>query len=197
MARVAWWNVALEALARDPLLAPLCAQARERGLEANADLLATYVRAVCGQQVSTAAAEKTARKVLAFAGEDAPAAVLASASIQELADLGLSAAKAQAISWLAQGYLLGPLTREALAPLTDTAVRARLTALKGIGPWTADMVLIFGLNRPDVWAASDYGLRSAVAAKGLTMDIGNRFAPWRTAAGWLLWNERSRAPVQY
>ena len=88
-------------------------------------------------------------------------------------------------------------TQPALESLDDAAVRARLTAVKGVGPWTADMVLIFGLNRPDVWAQTDFGLRKALEKTGLDAKDPQVWAPWRTAATWLLWQSLTATPVQY
>lgn len=196
---VSWWDEALEALSHEPYFAA----ARERtagcGLLRCRSLFSTYVRAVCGQQVSTAAAEKTARSVFAFAGfdDDRAAEPIARADAQALRALGLSQTKAQALSGLACGFVAGPLAREALARLDDAQVRDRLTALQGVGPWTADMVLIFGLNRPDVWVRTDFGLRKALEKTGLGQKDSSQWAPWRTAATWLLWQSLTSTPVQY
>ena len=94
-------------------------------------------------------------------------------------------------------YVEGSFTAPALESLDDAAVRARLTAVKGVGPWTADMVLIFGLNRPDVWAQTDFGLRKALEKTGLDAKDPQVWAPWRTAATWLLWQSLTATPVQY
>ena len=98
---------------------------------------------------------------------------------------------------LLQKYVEGSFTAPALESLDDAAVRARLTAVKGVGPWTADMVLIFGLNRPDVWAQTDFGLRKALEKTGLDAKDPQVWAPWRTAATWLLWQSLTATPVQY
>lgn len=198
MAIVSWWNDALEALSSEPYFREAACRTQGTGLLVCENLFATYVRAVCGQQVSTAAAEKAARAVLAYAGAaEEPAAVLARSNPDELRSLGLSAMKAQALVSIARGYDEGSLRADALAGLEDDAVRARLTAFRGIGPWTADMVLIFGLNRTDVWAQKDFGLRKALKQTGLEHADSAAWAPWRTAATWLLWQSLTASPVQY
>lgn len=134
--------------------------------------------------------------VFGFAGDNA-ADALAGSSVDALRDLGLSQTKAGALVAIAQKYVEGSFTAPALEALDDTAVRSRLTAVKGVGPWTADMVLIFGLNRPDVWAQTDFGLRKALEMTGLGAKDPLTWAPWRTAATWLLWQRLTSTPVQY
>lgn len=109
-----------------------------------------------------------AQSVFRYAGDkgDNAADALAGSSVDALRNLGLSQTKAGALVAIAQKYVEGSFTAPALEALDDAAVRARLTGVKGVGPWTADMVLIFGLNRPDVWAQTDFGLRKALEKPG-------------------------------
>lgn len=196
MAVVSWWSIALEALSGNPFFREAARKTAGSGLLACDDLFATCVRAVCGQQVNTAVAEKTARAVFDFAGVNA-VRTLAQCDVLQLKSLGLTQTKAQAIAAFARGFDEGSLSRSVLEPLEDEAVRARLTQMHGVGPWTADMVLIFGLNRPDVWAIRDFGLRKALKLSGLENENSEQWAPWRTAATWLLWQSLTAAPVQY
>lgn len=198
MAIVSWWNDALEALSSEPYFCQARSKTAGKGLVVCEDLFKTYVRAVCGQQVSTIVAEKTAAAVLKYSSvSDDPASVIAGSFPEQLRALGLSAMKAQALVSIARGYVEGSLQSEALALLEDDAVRARLTSIKGVGPWTSDMVLIFGLNRADIWAQKDFGLRKALRQTGLEHEDSSRWAPWRTAATWLLWQSLTESPVQY
>lgn len=198
MAVVSWWQEAVDALGAEPFLRTMAQKSAPAGLAVCEDLFATYIRAVCGQQVSTVVAQKISGAVLDFAGSSSPAHAIASAGVEKLRSLGLSNAKAQALSAIARRYEDGALTAETLTGLEDDAVRERLTEIKGVGPWTADMVLIFGLNRPDVWAGRDYGLRKAIDAAGFADVDSLRWAPWRTAATWLFWRSLpNSAIVQY
>ena len=196
MAVVSWWDEALEALSVEPFFAQMRIRSAGTGLEVCENLFNTYVRAVCGQQVNTVVAEKTALKVLDFAGDN-PATRLAATELDELHALGLTVGKANALQGLARGFLEGRLTLEALSALDDAAAKERLVSVKGVGPWTADMVLIFGLNRPDVWAIGDFGLRKALAESPLADKDCSLWVPWRTAATWLLWRSRTAEPVRY
>jgi 3-methyladenine DNA glycosylase/8-oxoguanine DNA glycosylase len=75
--------------------------------------------------------------------------------------------------------------------MSDQEVRALVLPVFGIGPWTADMLLIFGLGRLDVWPVTDLGLRVGVAMsypEEQPLALGERFAPYRSAAAWYFWN---------
>lgn len=201
---VSWWEDALDHLKSDSALAPLIEKSRGDGLMPCTDLFTAMVRAVCGQQVSNAAALKAKDRVLKAAEEASPGNYplgIHTLGLEGLKGLGLSGAKQSALWNLAQGALTGTLTHEALSFLTDDEVLARLTAIKGVGPWTAHMILIFGLNRPDVFPVGDYGLRAAGLKVFGNLDtmlsVSTAWRPYRTAATWLLWRDRTGFAVRY
>lgn len=140
---VSWWEAALNHLKSDSALAPLIEKSRGDGLMPCTDLFTAMVRAVCGQQVSNAAALKAKDRVLKAAEEASPGNYplgIHTLGLEGLKGLGLSGAKQRALWNLAQGALTGTLTHEELDSLTDDEVLARLTAIKGVGPWTAHMI---------------------------------------------------------
>ena len=124
-----------------------------------------------------------------------PEAVMA-APDEVLRGVGLSARKAEYVRGLAAAALARDPDFDELASLSDDEVMARLTALRGVGPWTAHMFLMFGLQRPDVLALDDYGIRLAV---GRLLDLGGpaspaqvaeaaeRWRPYRSVALFYLW----------
>ncbi len=201
---VSWWEAALDPGPSDSALAPLIEKSRGDGLMPCTDLFTAMVRAVCGQQVSNAAALKAKDRVLKAAEEASPGNYplgIHTLGLEGLKGLGLSGAKQSALWNLAQGALTGTLTHEELDSLTDDEVLARLTAIKGVGPWTAHMILIFGLNRPDVFPVGDYGLRTAGLKVFGNLDtmlsVSTAWRPYRTAATWLLWRDRTGFAVRY
>ncbi len=116
----------------------------------------------------------------------------------ELRGAGLSRSEAAAIKDLAAKALDGtvPASTRALEKLSDAEIVERLTAVRGIGPWTVEMLLIFRLARPDVLPATDYGVRKGYAlvrgARELPspkalLAYGERWRPYRTVASWYLW----------
>jgi DNA-3-methyladenine glycosylase II len=109
---------------------------------------------------------------------------------------GLSRQKRAYLLDLAKHFDSGEIPTRRLARMSDEEVIESLTRVKGVGRWTAEMFLIFVLNRPDVWPVDDLGLREAAraafnlparpTAKELTA-LGERFRPYRTLATWYLW----------
>lgn len=152
------------------------------------------VRIVIGQQVSTAAANAIWSR---FSSAIAPTPEdLSAADDATLRGLGLSAAKAAAIRGLAHAVLDGVFTPEDMPAHSNDAITAAITAMKGFGPWSAQMYLMFGLARPDIWAPGDLGIRTGLQyylGRDERPDIEetaaaeSRFTPHQTAASLLLW----------
>ena len=152
-------------------------------------------RIVVGQQVSVASAEAIwGRTVLAVQPFE-PQALLALED-RKLVAAGLSGAKIRTLRAVATAAANGlDLTR--LDHLADEEVHAALTAVSGIGPWTADIFLLFCLGRADAWAAGDLALQvAAQEAFGLEerpdkvamLELAERWRPWRGVAARLLWS---------
>jgi DNA-3-methyladenine glycosylase II len=168
------------------------------------DLFAVLVRTVISQQISTKAARSIGQRLLAALGRRGltPAAVLALAD-EALRAAGLSAAKRRSIRALAAAAADGTLDLAALPRMDDAAVRAALLPIHGIGPWSVDMILIFGLGRLDVLPVGDLGLRMGVKELyGLAAPPGPReleelaeaWRPYRTIATWYFWRSRGFVP---
>lgn len=157
---------------------------------------ATLVLLILEQQVSLASARATFEKLSQTAGAITPDAVLA-LDDAALRSAGLSRQKARYARLLAEEAASETLDVDGLARLDDDAVRARLTKITGIGPWTADVYLLMALKRADIWPVQDLAL--AVAAhevKGLParpgadelLKMGEAWRPWRTVAARILWH---------
>jgi DNA-3-methyladenine glycosylase II len=148
------------------------------------------------QQVSLASAAAAYRKVAERVGTMTPQGVLAT-SPEQLREDGVSRQKDRYLRALAEAVLGGGLDLAGLDSLDDDAVRAALTALPGIGPWTADVYLLACLGRPDLWPVGDRALQVA-AAEALELEatpgpaeltvIGERWRPHRSTAARLLWH---------
>ena len=142
-------------------------------------LVAQLVRAICAQQVSVAAADALEVRLWDACGGEVSAQALLRLGAEGVRAAGLSRAKASCLQSMAEAMAQGRLDQETMAGKDDETVIGQLVALPGIGRWTAEMVLLFGLHRPDVWPASDLGIRIAV---GLLEDGGGRHAVPRPAA---------------
>ncbi len=157
------------------------------------------VRSVAYQQLNGRAAETIFSRFLAlFPGQKFPTPEqIVAASDERLRQAGLSRAKTAAIKDIATQTLAQVVPdRRALAKLSDAEIIERLTVIRGVGPWTVEMLLMFTLGRPDVLPATDYGVRSGFAlVYGLKelpkpKDLaayGERWRPHRTSAAWYLW----------
>lgn len=157
---------------------------------------AALARAILFQQLATRAASAIhARFATLYDGRPTPAAVLATPD-EVLRGVGLSWAKTAAIKDLAAKALDGTVPLTGLSRLGDQDIVDRLCTVRGIGPWTAEMFLIFQLNRPDVWPVGDLGVRtgyarihslSSVPAPRVLASEGERYRPFRTVAAWYCW----------
>src|SRR6202035_6147544 len=124
-----------------------------------------------------------------------PSAVLAT-SLETLRACGLSGAKATALLDLALKFSDGPVPVDKLAGMTDDEVVTRLTEVRGVGRWTAEMFLLFELRRPDVWPVDDYAVAKGYAVihrlpeapkPRMLRDLGEISRPFRSAAAWYCW----------
>lgn len=158
------------------------------------------VRIVIGQQISTAAADSLWKRFEDTLPRISPNSIL-TLSDDDMRMLGMSSQKAAYIRGLAEAVKKKILDPAALEQLSDEDVYAAITALKGLGNWSAEMFLMFGLARPDIWPSGDLGiqegLRKYLRAEdrpdaAMTLREGKRFAGRRTAAALLLWHMKAR-----
>lgn len=161
------------------------------------DPFPTLLRSILFQQLAGKAATAIERRVLALFGDRYPApAELAAADAEALRAAGLSRQKQGYLADLALKALDGTVPFDRLAALDDDAVLQHVTKIHGVGPWTAHMLLIFSLGRPDVLPVGDYGVRKAAqtaygldtlpSAADLTA-LGEPWRPYRSVASWYLW----------
>ncbi|MDX2222790.1 MAG: DNA-3-methyladenine glycosylase 2 family protein [Rhodospirillaceae bacterium] len=157
----------------------------------------TLVRIIIDQQVSTAAGRAIWAKLERAAGGAVTSAAVAALTEPALRAAGLSSQKARYIQGLTDAVETGTLDLAAVNRADDDTVRERLTALKGIGPWSADIYLMFGLGRPDIWPVGDLGLqhgarlllnlRTRPNPKRLDR-LGESWRPYRSSAALFLWH---------
>jgi len=196
--RVSYSEAAQILGARDPVLAQLIEDAGPMRLpRARLSPFEALVQAIVYQQLAGAAARAIhGRLVDAMSGDVTPDAQLA-LSDETLRAVGLSAAKVRSLRDLATKVLDDTVvvSPRRLARQSDEEVTRRLTAVRGIGPWSADMFLMFQLRRLDVWPVGDFGVRNGYGlawkvpmptARELE-PLGDRFRPYRTVVAWYCW----------
>lgn len=183
--------------AADPRMAALIARIGPHRPIRTADPFDSLVQAIISQQVSMKAAAAIAKRVRALCPSGRfTAKELRARRLPTLRRAGLSRQKAIYIHDLADHFASGRLSASKLRRMSDDEVIAATTAVKGIGRWTAEMLLIFCLERPDVWPVDDLGLRKAVqrflnlaetpAAREIR-DVAAPWRPYRSYATWYLW----------
>jgi DNA-3-methyladenine glycosylase II len=157
------------------------------------------VSSIIGQQLSVKAAD-TIEARLRQAVQDITPQGLVGQDLEVLRQQGLSYSKANYIRGLADAFGTGVIDPHALEAMEPAEVSTTLTALKGIGPWTAEMFLIFGMGHPDIWSPGDLGLRKAVEAhfgsKQSSSEVAKRWAPYRSYAALYLWEYFDSAKKQ-
>jgi DNA-3-methyladenine glycosylase II len=169
------------------------------------DAYGTLIRSIVGQQLSTKAAATIYGRVLELFGEHTPTPKqLLKVDPEKLRAAGLSHAKVAYLRDLAEHVEDGALELERLPDLPDEEVAAQLTAIKGLGQWTADMFLMFHLGRPDILPVGDQGIRRAIQVEyGLRklpdakrmQKIAKPWRPYRTLASLYLWSSLDNTPA--
>jgi DNA-3-methyladenine glycosylase II len=159
----------------------------------------TLVQAVAHQQLTGKAATTILGRVIAlYPGKKFPTPEdLVRTPDAKLRGAGFSRAKVAAVKDIAAKTIEGIVpSPRAMAKMTDAEIVERLTSIRGVGPWTVEMMLIFTLGRPDVLPATDYGVRKGFArcyrlrelpSPKDVMAYGERWKPHRSAAAWYLW----------
>jgi DNA-3-methyladenine glycosylase II len=165
---------------------------------------AYLARAVVYQQVSGRSAEPIWRRVQDLVDGPFSARAAAALSTEQLRSAGLTGGKARAISELASAVASGQLPLATLARRPDDEVVAALTAVWGIGRWTAEMFLLLHLGRLDVWPVGDLAVRRGFARSWalpseptpVALDaLGERFRPYRSVVAWYCWRAHAPAAV--
>jgi DNA-3-methyladenine glycosylase II len=153
-------------------------------------------RAIVFQQLAGRAAMAIYGRVVTAVGGRLTAAALLATDDASLRAAGLSGNKLAALRDLATKSTDGTVPLAAIGRLTDERIVERLVQVRGIGVWTAEMFLLFQLQRPDVWPVDDFGVRAGYARlHGMAtpptpkelVPLGDRFRPYRSAAAWYCW----------
>jgi DNA-3-methyladenine glycosylase II len=197
-ARVSYGKATEVVAARDPVLAGLVAEAGPMRIARRAmSPFEALVQAIVYQQLAGAAARAIHGRLIAALDGDVTPEGLLGLSDETLRAVGLSGAKVRSLRDLATKALDGTLvlSPRALARQSDDEIIARLSSVRGIGPWSAQMFLIFQLRRLDVWPVADLGVRHGygLAWKVPTPSarelepLGEPYRPYRTVVAWYCW----------
>lgn len=155
------------------------------------------IRAIIFQQLSGKAARTILNRFLTIYDNKFPTPVaLKSTTLSALRTAGISGQKAGYLNDLAQKFIDGTIQSKKLSTMSDEDIRAHVIAVKGVGPWTADMFLMFTLGRPDVLPTGDLGIQKgmqklfklrSLPTPEKMQKLAEAWRPYRTVACWYLW----------
>jgi DNA-3-methyladenine glycosylase II len=184
----------------------LATRLRRRSERRPADAYGALLRTIVGQQLSTKAARTIYLRVLElFDGRTPTPEQLLEAGEESLRAAGLSGRKVEYVRDLASHAISGELELDRLDELSDEEAIEEIVAVRGLGRWSAEMFLLFHLERPDVLSGGDLGIRRAVQveygldempAPALVLEIGEPWRPHRSLASLYLWESLAGAPVE-
>ncbi|MGY8669773.1 MAG: DNA-3-methyladenine glycosylase family protein [Candidatus Poseidoniales archaeon] len=199
-----YWDVAKQHLRSvDTVIGDLIDRFEEPPLSSKEELFETLIHSIVGQQISAIAADAIWGRMGQLIDLSNPDS-FEQVSDQELRDVGLSFRKIEYI----RGIILAWPHLSAIDwdNISDDEVRKELISLRGIGPWTTDMILIFNLLRPDILPLGDIGVVRMIErfyadgeplGQDELLEIGSRWIPYRTVATWYLWRVLDPEPVEY
>lgn len=202
-----FWDEATTHLkGRDRILKKLIPRHESEWLGPSTTPFITLARAIVGHQISVKSADTMWKRFTEACGrQPSPRSVMVVAET-DISHTGLSKRKAEYILDLAVHFAEKKVVPSRWQTMEDEAVIAELCSIRGIGRWTAEMFLIFNLQRPDILPLDDASLLKAISLHYFSGEPVSRFearevaqawAPWRTVATWYLWRSLDPACVRY
>jgi len=191
----------------DPVLAPIIKRAGPCTMRPHRNYYQELVESIISQQLSVRAAAAILKKFVALFGDNFPSPEqILSKDIETYRSVGLSRNKTMYIRDLAQHVIDGTVQFDHLDALSNDEIVAELTAVKGIGEWTAHMFMMFCMGRPDVLAHGDLGIRNGIqklyglkklpdAATVQRIAQKNNWHPYESVACWYVWYSLDNKPV--
>lgn len=206
-----WWDEARKDLSKaDPVMASIIEGVGAQYLQSRGGPFETLLRSIVGQQISVKAASNIWARFVKACPVLTPE-VISRKHRKTLRSVGLSERKIDFVFDVCRFFMAESEFLEAMNELEDEEIIEKLTTIKGVGRWTAEMFLIFTLNRPNVLPLVDFGFLeamrrayfprikqedwSAVDRKEEILQITSKWEPWRSAATWYLWRSLNNSPV--
>ena len=202
--RPEYWDLAKKELSRkDDVLQGIINEFDDLELVSRGDLFYTLIRSVIGQQISVKAASTVWSRFCERIGDIEPKNIL-SADIEELRSCGLSQRKAEYVIGISESW--SDYDSLEWKEMSDEEIIQELIKLRGVGKWTAEMILIFTMLRPDVFPIGDIGMirgieKSYNSGERMSVEelyaISEKWKPWRTVACCFMWRTVDPEPVEY
>ena len=205
-----YWNEAKKYLSKkDKILAKLIKDYRspsETVLISRRDIFFSLCKSIIGQQISVAAANSVFFKFKKACNNKINAKVVSKLSFSQLKKCGLSRQKVLGIQSLAKQTIDKSFNPKLINRMNDEEAINYLSNLRQIGRWSAEMILLFTYNRPNIWPIQDIGLLRAISKnykkkylppKKFVSLLQKRFSPYCSVATWYLWRSIDPEPIQY
>jgi len=202
-----YWSQAKKKLAkRDNVMKILIKKYNTNHLISRNDVFFSLCKSIIGQQISVAAANSVFLKFKKKCKNKISAKVVAKISFSKLKSCGLTKQKVKGIKNLANKTLDGSFNPKLINKMTDEEAIIYLSELRQIGRWSAEMILLFTFNRPNIWPLQDIGLLRAISnnykkkyfpPKIFLNKLYQKFSPYCSVATWYLWRSIDDEPIQY
>lgn len=201
-----WDQACSELMKHDRILKKIIPKYGSRFLMTRGDAFTTLARSIVGQQISVAAAQSVWNKVLSAANTKVNPKNILALTVEELRSAGLSGRKVEYIRDLAEHFDSGRLHANQWKGMEDEAIIKELSAIRGIGRWTAEMFLIFNMVRPNILPLDDVGLIKAISlnyfsgepvSRHEAREVAANWAPWRTVATWYMWRSIDPSVIEH
>ena len=202
-----YWTEAKRILSkRDKVMKDLINNYKDGNLVSRNDVFFSLCKSIIGQQISVAAANSVFLKFKKKCKNKINAKTVNKLSSSQLKSCGLSRQKVKGIKSLAEQVLNKTFNPKVIPGMSDEEAIIYLSKLRQIGRWSAEMILLFTYNRPDIWPVQDIGLLRAISKnynkKYLPPEsyvnlLQKRFSPYCSVATWYLWRSIDPEPIQY
>lgn len=200
-----WAEACAHLMKKDRVMNRLIPQFGDTCLQTRGDAFVTLARSIVGQQISVKAAQ-TIWDRFALLPKKITAANVLKLKVDDMRAAGLSVRKVEYLVDLALHFDNGAVHVKAWEAMEDEAIIDELTAIRGIGRWTAEMFLIFHLMRPNILPLDDVGLIKGISKSYFSGDVVSRsdarevaaaWAPFCSVATWYIWRSLDPVPVDY
>ena len=205
--RPKYWNNAVKYLSKkDPVMKKLISQYKDKTLTTRKDIFFSLCKSIIGQQISVQAANSVFKKFEKACNGKINPKKINKLSPRELKVCGLSRQKVKGIKELAIKFENKSFDPRKINSMSDEEAIIYLSSLRQIGRWSAEMILLFTLNRPDIWPIQDIGLLRSISnnyqkkyfpPKKFVELLRKKFSPYCSVATWYLWRSIDDEPIQY
>ena len=205
--RPKYWNRAVKYLSKkDPVMKKLISQYKDKTLTTRKDIFYSLCKSIIGQQISVQAANSVFKKFEKVCNGKINPKRINRLRPTKLKRCGLSRQKVKGIKELAVKFENKSFDPKKIKFMTDEEAIIYLSSLRQIGRWSAEMILLFTLNRPDIWPVQDIGLLRSISnnykkkyfpPKKFIEFLRKKFTPYCSVATWYLWRSIDDEPIQY